>query len=160
MAPAAVPPVCSAATDVAAADTLSRAAMPSASVGDALVAPLGLTSARWQVLGAIGLSDLPLSAPRIAAAMGISRQGAQKQIHRLVKEGLLNPFANPAHKRSPRYGLTEHGVQLVVELETTQADWVNELAAAIPAQDLEIARCVLERLTERLMLSAERRLDL
>ncbi len=54
------------------------------SSGDTLVALLGLTSARWQVLGAVGGSDLPLSAPQIASTMGVTRQGAQKQIHRLV----------------------------------------------------------------------------
>ena len=120
------------------------------SSGDALVAPLGLTSARWQVLGAVGLSDRPLSAPQIASAMGVTRQGAQKQIHRLVKEELLESISNPAHKRSPLYALTENGRQVVAELDSIQARWVSQIGEAIPPQDLETTKCVLDTLTERL----------
>lgn len=129
------------------------------SSGDALVAPLGLTSARWQVLGAVGLSDRPLSAPQIASAMGVTRQGAQKQLHRMVTEDLLESVPNPAHRRSPLYALTEHGQQVYAELESIQAHWVNQIAEAIPAQDLATAKCVLDTLTERLPLSSERSVD-
>jgi DNA-binding MarR family transcriptional regulator len=129
------------------------------SSGDALVAPLGLTSARWQVLGAVGLSDKPISAPQIASVMGVTRQGAQKQIHRMVKEDLLESVLNPAHKRSPLYALTEHGRQVFAELESIQAHWISQIAEAIPPQDLETAKCVLDTLTERLTLSSERSAD-
>ena len=37
--------------------------------GDQMVEPLNLTSARWQVLGAVALAGKPLSAPQIAHAM-------------------------------------------------------------------------------------------
>jgi hypothetical protein len=47
--------------------------------GDRLVEDLNLTSARWQMLGAIALADSPHTAPQLAARMGVSRQGAQKQ---------------------------------------------------------------------------------
>jgi len=36
--------------------------------GDKLVEPLGLTSARWQMLGAIVLAGTPLTAPQVGAA--------------------------------------------------------------------------------------------
>ena len=42
--------------------------------GDALVAKVGLTSARWQVLGAIALSAAPLPVAHIARNMGLTRQ--------------------------------------------------------------------------------------
>ena len=48
--------------------------------GDRLVKPLRLTSARWQVLGAIAMAGEPQTAPQIAAAMGVTRQGVQKQL--------------------------------------------------------------------------------
>jgi hypothetical protein len=48
--------------------------------GDRLVKPLQLTSSRWQILGAIALADSPRSAPQLAAQMGMTRQGAQKQL--------------------------------------------------------------------------------
>ena len=42
--------------------------------GDALVAKIGLTSARWQVLGAIAMQAGPAPVVRIADAMGLTRQ--------------------------------------------------------------------------------------
>ena len=38
--------------------------------GDELVGPLNLTSARWQVLGAVALAVRPTSAPQIAEPWG------------------------------------------------------------------------------------------
>ena len=68
--------------------------------GDRLVEPLGLTSARWQMLGAVALADSPLSAPQVGQAMGVTRQGAQKQLNLLLDQGLLESRPNPAHKRA------------------------------------------------------------
>lgn len=118
--------------------------------GDELVAPQGLTSARWQVLGSVGLADRPLSAPQIASNMGITRQGAQKQIKLLVEGGLLEARANPANKRSPLYVLTRHGQEVLAEIDRLQSQWVNELAEGIPEQDLEAAGRVLETLSGRI----------
>ena len=63
--------------------------------GDRLVEPLGLTSARWQVLGAIALAGVPLTAPKIGEAMGVTRQGAQKQLNVLAEQGLVEARPNP-----------------------------------------------------------------
>jgi hypothetical protein len=41
--------------------------------GDRLVADLGLTSARWQVIGAIALAGQPQTVPAIARTMGLTR---------------------------------------------------------------------------------------
>lgn len=77
--------------------------------GNAFCQPHGLTSARWQVLGAIALAPRAQSAPQIAASMGVTRQGAQKQLNLLLDEGLVLAQANPAHRRSPLYALSERG---------------------------------------------------
>jgi DNA-binding MarR family transcriptional regulator len=124
------------------------------SSADALVAPLGLTSARWQVLGAVALSDTPLSAPQIAAVMGITRQGSQKQINLLVEEGLLEPQPNPSHRRSPVYVLTRRGRSAYEALDRTQARWANQLAKGLSIDDLAAARHVLDLVAERLERSA------
>jgi DNA-binding MarR family transcriptional regulator len=122
--------------------------------GDALVGPLGLTSARWQVLGAVALAEVPLTAPQIGAAMGITRQGAQKQIDLLVDEGLLEPQANPSHKRSPLYALTQRGQALYMQVDRAQARWANRLAEGISAQNLATTKRVLEQLLARLVDSS------
>jgi DNA-binding MarR family transcriptional regulator len=77
--------------------------------GDVFVAPEALTSARWQMLGALALAGQPLSAPQVAAAMGVTRQGAQKQLNLLSEAQLVEVRPNPQHKRSPLYQLTGGG---------------------------------------------------
>ena len=77
--------------------------------GDQLVNPLGLTSARWQVLGAIALADGPQTAPQIAASMGLTMQGVQKQLNLAIAEKLVELRVNPRHKRSPLHVLSAKG---------------------------------------------------
>ena len=57
--------------------------------GDLLSADEGLTSARWQVLGAVALQERPLTVPQIARRMGLTRQSVHATVQRLVREGLL-----------------------------------------------------------------------
>jgi DNA-binding MarR family transcriptional regulator len=56
--------------------------------GDALVGGLGLTSARWQVLGAIAAAQVPLSVAQIARAMGLTRQAVQRLANDMQRNGL------------------------------------------------------------------------
>ena len=105
--------------------------------GDRLVEPLGLTSARWQMLGAIALADSPLSAPQVGQAMGVTRQGAQKQLDLLLDQGLLESRPNPAHKRSPLYSLTPKGQALYAQADALWSVQAGQLAASIPAARLE-----------------------
>lgn len=105
--------------------------------GDRLVEPLGLTSARWQMLGAIALADSPLAAPQVAQAMGVTRQGAQKQLNLLLEQGMIEALSNPAHKRSPLYSLTPKGQALYAQADALWSTQAAQLAAAIPADQLE-----------------------
>lgn len=101
--------------------------------GDRLVEPLGLTSSRWQMLGAIALAGTPLTAPQIGEAMGVTRQGAQKQLNLLLEQGLVEANSNPAHRRSPLYTLTPKGRTLY---QRAYAMWVAQavkLAKPVPA---------------------------
>jgi DNA-binding MarR family transcriptional regulator len=118
--------------------------------GDELVAPLGLTSARWQMLGAIALAGAPLTAPQVGAAMGVTRQGAQKQLNLLVEQGLVASSPNPAHRRSPLYALTPRGRGLYQRAEALWADRAAELAAQIPAAQARAASTTLESMLRRL----------
>lgn len=112
--------------------------------GDELVKPLKLTSARWQVMGAVDLAGKHLTAPQIAAAMGITRQGVQKQVNVMVKEGLLTLHPNSGHKKSPFIALSRLGAQVYKKVDRLQADWANRLAKGISCKDLQvIMRCVV-----------------
>jgi len=118
--------------------------------GDQLVAPLGLTSARWQMLGAIALAGTPLTAPQIAEAMGVTRQGAQKQLNRLLEQGLVEARPNPAHRRSPLYVLTPQGLALYRQADALWAAQAIELAALIPFAQAHAATGTLETMLHEL----------
>src|SRR5688572_15920774 len=68
--------------------------------GDRLVAPLGLTSARWQILGAIVSAERPQPVAWLARDLGANRQNVQRIINELSKEGLVVFDTNPHHRRA------------------------------------------------------------
>lgn len=120
--------------------------------GDEMVAPLGLSSARWQVLGAIALAERPLTIPQIAELMGITRQGALKQLKRLEDDGFVARSTNPRHERSSLYGLTTKGEKAYRQAEKLQAAWVDDLSAVLSLDDLKRTRKTLDAIFERLAL--------
>ena len=64
--------------------------------GDRFAADLGLTSARWQMLGALAHAAEAQTSPQLGERMGMSRQGAQKQLNLLLADGLVAAADNPA----------------------------------------------------------------
>lgn len=118
--------------------------------GDRLVKPLGLTSARWQVLGAIALAGKAISAPQVADAMGITRQGVQKQLQVLSDAGFIERRQNPRHVRSPLYAMTKQGERIYSKVMARQAIWMKQLSAGLPLRDLSKTLQMLEGVYERL----------
>ncbi|HET8726173.1 MAG TPA: helix-turn-helix domain-containing protein, partial [Alphaproteobacteria bacterium] len=63
--------------------------------GDTLVRDTGLTSARWQVLGALAEHGAPRTVSQIARAMGLTRQSVQRVTDDLHDSGLVEFLPNP-----------------------------------------------------------------
>ncbi|HEY3188173.1 MAG TPA: MarR family transcriptional regulator [Solirubrobacteraceae bacterium] len=118
--------------------------------GDLLAAHEGLTSARWQVLGALALEDRPLTVPQIARRMGLTRQSLQASVDRLVRDALVEAVENPDHRRSPLIRLTDLGREKYAALERRQLAWINELAAGLDVSELATTARVLEQMSSRL----------
>jgi DNA-binding MarR family transcriptional regulator len=118
--------------------------------GDELTAAAGLTSARWQVLGALALAERPLTVPQIARRMGLTRQSVHATVGRLVASGLLELSPNADHRRSQLVAMTPAGREAYHLLDRRQAVWVNELADGLRRDELESAARVLQRLCQRL----------
>jgi DNA-binding MarR family transcriptional regulator len=116
--------------------------------GDRLAKPLGLTSARWQVLGAIG--DEPLSVARIARNMGLARQNVQRLADVLQMDGIVHYAANPEHKRAKLVGLTPKGRRILEQLTERQALWANHIAEGASAVEIQSALEVIRKLMTRL----------
>jgi DNA-binding MarR family transcriptional regulator len=91
--------------------------------GDRLVAEFGLTSARWQVLGAIAFSPVPEPVARLARNMGLNRQGVQRIIGELVADGFVELKDNPHHRSAKLIVMTAKGLQAYDAAMRVQAGW-------------------------------------
>jgi DNA-binding MarR family transcriptional regulator len=118
--------------------------------GDALVAGTGLTSARWQVVGAIALQKGRAPVAHIANAMGLTRQSVQRIADELEKTGIVEFRDNPHHRRARLVTLTAKGHALNEAAMDLQKPWVAALAAGIDHSALEAALAVLTELRARL----------
>src|SRR5919106_6556895 len=125
--------------------------------GDLIGAEHGLTSARWQVLGAIALAERQLTVPQIARRMGLTRQSVHTTVKRLVADELVELLPNEDHRRSPHVRLTEAGRARYASIDRRQAAWVDELAAGMRESDLGVAAGVLGELSRRLESANARR---
>lgn len=118
--------------------------------GDRLVEPFGLTSARWQVLGAIALSDGPEPVARLARNMGLHRQGVQRIVGDLIHLGLLEMRDNPHHRRAKLVVMTAEGRATYERALDAQAGWVNQLSERLDAGEIHDAARLLELIKCRL----------
>ncbi|OOR87802.1 hypothetical protein B0181_09605 [Moraxella caviae] len=112
--------------------------------GDEFAAQFGLTAARWQLLGAISLAAEAQTSPQIAERMGMTRQGAQKQLNLLLEAGLIVALENEQHKRSPKYALSAKGKRT---FEQVNAAW------------LQVASSWAENFSEKKLTATQKSLD-
>ena len=117
--------------------------------GDALTEKLGLTHARWKVIGAIALSNAGLTVPGVARVLGQSRQAVQRITDVMVEDGLLAYQRNPKHKRSVLITLTEEGNHVYNMLREQQDPWVMENTQEIPIEELDQALRLIRRLIKK-----------
>lgn len=118
--------------------------------GDRLVSDLGLTSARWQVLGAVAMAEKPLPVPHIARLMGSSRQNVQRIVNDLEDAGYVSFAPNPHHKRAKLVVLTETGSEAYGAAHRIQVPWANTLGAAASPEDIQTALRVMQGLRSAL----------
>jgi len=118
--------------------------------GDRLVAELGLTSARWEILGALAAADHPQPVAWLARDMGANRQNVQRIINDLEKAGLVVFEPNPHHRRAQLVVLTDRGRRSFEAAMRLQAPWINKLAQGLSVRDVETTHRVMRALRERL----------
>lgn len=123
--------------------------------GDRLAQPLGLTAARWQVLGSVAGLAQPAPVAHVAREMGLARQSVQRIADQLVAEGFLEYQNNPHHKRAPLVVMTAPGRRAFAGVTERQVPWVNDLARGVSIRDIEVAIDVLREVEERLSLEAD-----
>lgn len=118
--------------------------------GDHLVSDLGLTSARWQVLGAIANAPSPQPVAWLARSMGLNRQGVQRIVNEMREDDLVELRPNPNHRRAHLVALTKHGEKACAAASRLQTPWANALARGLDGEELAAANRILKALSERL----------
>ena len=117
--------------------------------GDDMTEALGLTSARWKVIGVIALSSSGLTVPGIARVLGQSRQAVQRIADVMVTDGLLSYHSNPKHKRSVLVVLTEEGRAAYKDLRDVQDPWAIQSTDDIPLEELDAGLRLVRRLIQK-----------
>ena len=114
--------------------------------GDRLVTSLGLTSARWQILGAIADAERPEPVAWLARNLGANRQNVQRIVNDLARDGLVVFETNPHHRRAQLVVLTDKGRQIYDTAGRLQVPWVNGLADGLSVRDIDVAHRVVTAL--------------
>jgi DNA-binding MarR family transcriptional regulator len=117
-------------------------------LADELAGPAGLTAARWQVLGAV--LDTPLPVAGIARAMGITRQSVQRIADLLVDQGLAEYVPNPSHRRAKLVRPTDKGYDAVGRISPGHAEAAKRLADELGHDELARTLDALTRLSAAL----------
>ncbi|MDL5028693.1 MarR family winged helix-turn-helix transcriptional regulator [Vibrio sp. BS-M-Sm-2] len=114
--------------------------------GDKLTEELGLSSARWKVMGAIEKSGDLVTVSQIARIMGQSRQATQRVTDIMVKDGLLTWLDNPNHKKAKLVNMTEKGKEAYALLDKKQEVWAESGAEGIERDELDKALITLKKM--------------
>ena len=116
--------------------------------GDRLTKELGLTSALWQVLGAINEAPLPVA--QIARNMGLTRQSVRRTANVLKDKGFVEFQENPNHQRAKLVMLTKQGRNVLDQVTKLQIDWSNNISKRIGADKLKSVIQTMRNIGERL----------
>lgn len=111
--------------------------------GDRLVAEQGLTSARWQVLGAMAAAIQPQPVAWLARDLGSNRQNVQRIVNDLERLGMVTFSPNPHHKRAHLVEMTPKGRDAYDEALRLYNPEANSMAASLSAEDLKAAEKTL-----------------
>lgn len=76
--------------------------------GDVVSRPCGLSSARWQIMGAIEATGCG-TVSDLARQVGVTRQSVQRIVTEMVTEGYCELLENPRHRRAMKIAMTDKG---------------------------------------------------
>src|SRR5204862_1637318 len=105
--------------------------------GDRLVAELGLTSARWQILGAIVTAERRQPVAWLARDLGANRQNVQRIVNDLHEEGLIAFETNPHHRRAQLVVLSDKARPALDAGTCLQGPWMNKLSEWLSVKDIK-----------------------
>jgi DNA-binding MarR family transcriptional regulator len=115
--------------------------------GDATVGRIGLTSAKWRVLGAIVISAGPVPVAQVARTMGLTRQAVQRVVNELADSKLVEFSDNPSDKRARTVALTAEGTRAYEEaLILWRTQWTSAMEEVMTHSEIVETTARLRRL--------------
>ena len=126
----------------------SRAAGVLSDAGDELVADLGLSAARAQLLDDLGACG-PRSVSQIARSLALSRQAVQRVADDLVGRGLAAYGRNPDHARAQLLDMTAEGRAAQAEAARRKALWLASLGEGLTPAWIDMASELMTLLARR-----------
>lgn len=112
------------------------------SLADRLARDIGMTSARWQLLGTLA-DQGSMSVAEIARRMGLQRQSVQRTADCLVVESCIAFRQNPRHRRAKLAVITPTGEQALERLQQQHRRWVAEVRPQLDIERLQITAATL-----------------
>jgi DNA-binding MarR family transcriptional regulator len=106
------------------------------SAGESIVAPVGQSSARWQVLGR---AFNPTTVADMARDLGHARQSVQRITDDLVADGLVVYQPHDEDRRTKLASLTIQGEAVLEDIYARQLAWSRDIVAKIGAPRLKAA---------------------
>ena len=122
--------------------------------GDRIAQPVGLSSARWQVLGIVEHGAVPVA--HVARNLGLSRQTVQQTADGLARDGFITYRENPHHRRAKLMQITAQGAQALEYVQAQQQAWAEQISGGQAPEDLAAALSVLRAIRERLECNPSR----
>jgi DNA-binding MarR family transcriptional regulator len=116
--------------------------------GNQLTAPVGLSGARWQILGIVEHGAVPVA--HIARLWGLTRQGVQQTADTLNKDGFVEYLENPHHRRAKLVSITQKGTKALEYIRLEQAGWANRIVEQHALKDLQAVLSTLRELKNTL----------
>ncbi len=109
--------------------------------GEDITQPLGLSSAKWQVLGRLGYQSQTVAS--LAKDIGHARQSVQRVADVLVQVQLITYKNNPADRRAQLLELTPKGAEALSAIYRRQLEWSSHIMAKLrPEQVIGVANAL------------------
>lgn len=89
-----------------------------------------------------------LSVPDIARRLFLARQQIQLAMDGLERDGLVVRRSNPAHRRSPLFGLTQRGQDVFTAIHARELEVLGGIAGGLASADVAAARTVMQALVD------------
>ena len=123
---------------------------------EALAASVGLTSARWQVLGILKSGSASVS--QVARLIGLTRQAVQQLADAMEAEHLIVYIDNPHHRRARLMQPSPKAAAALERLRPREIEFANLMGGRHTVAALETALTVL-RQTRKALEAGSRRHD-